>query len=171
MEAGDCGVAGTGKTTLAQELKKRGIACIDDATNGKDLGTWYDLEGNQLPYNANYSKSFSWEKVRWGWDIKKLEKFLEQNEFAIVCGYMPKIEDIAKKYFNEVILLDVTSEILNIRLSKRKNSYGYKPKERQRVLEDLTQLRQRLSLLPNLRIIDASQSIKQIADAVLSNKN
>lgn len=165
------GVAGTGKTTLAQELKKRGLACIDDATNGEDLGVWYDLEGNQLPHNTHHNKNFSWKNVRWGWNIDKLERFLEENELAVVCGYMPKIENIAKKYFDDIILLDTTPEVINTRLSKRKDGYGYKPEERRQALEELAQLRKTFASFPNLRTIDANQSIKQIADSVLAEEN
>lgn len=159
------GVAGTGKSTLAAKLKKHQLPCIDDATNGTDLGVFFDADEQKLPRNPHQDPDFSWDRYSWGWDIPKLESFLDKNNPAIVCGYTGDIVRLARKYFGQVVLLDTTPEVINKRLSKRPFGYGFKQDERKQALADLPQLRKRLAPL-NPVVIDANQPINKVADKV-----
>lgn len=159
------GVAGTGKTTLCQELQQRGVSCIDDATNGKDLGAWYDLDGKRLPHNVHREADFSWDNVQWGWDMQRLKNFFEQNNPAVVCGYTSNIVGLAKKYFDQVVLLDTSPEVINKRLRKRPSGYGFKQSQRNQVLADLPQLRKKLATFKP-EIVDASLPVSKRADAI-----
>lgn len=159
------GVAGTGKTTLSKELKKRDYACIDDATNGEDLGAWFDLEGNRLADDVHIQDNFSWDNVTWDWDIERLEAFLFNNDTAIVTGYKSDLETLIETYFDGILLLNATADIINRRLSKRPFGYGYKQDERQKVLNDLEDLPEKLKYFDPV-VINADLPVKKIADTV-----
>lgn len=118
------GISGTGKTTIAEELKKRGYHAISiDETAG--LCSWRNRETNEkFVGNATLNKEFI-DTHKWICDIDLLKKYMQTNtEIVFVLGMSSNRDEIAG-LFDKVLLLQCKPETFLHRLNTRtNNSHG-----------------------------------------------
>lgn len=160
------GVAGTGKSTLAKELRDRGFAAYDT-----EEGFSYHINkktGERAIYPANPSPEW-YEQHERVFDEKILENLFKkhQNENLFISS----ITANQSKYypdFDKIFLLTAPNDVIIHRLGTRTNNYfGRHPLELQRVIGRHEQFDDELKAIGAV-VIDSTQPIKAVAEAILS---
>lgn len=119
------GLSGTGKTTVCEELKRRGYRTVDA---DEELAFFADPETG-LPVEG--------KTTHWLWHKEKFHKAIQKNENepVFVCGGATNQEDF-KHHFDKIFTLHVEDEVLKHRiLTRTNNDYGKDPKELEQQLE------------------------------------
>ena len=161
------GVSGTGKTTVAEELQRRGYHVIH---GDRELAYRGDPEtGERLDGLAGESVP---DSVAWGhehhiWDVDKVRSLVadQRNAISFFCGgsrNFPRFIDL----FDAVFVLDIDLDTLNRRLAGRpEDEFGGQPAERALIVrlhatkEDIPK---------NAVSIDATAPIARVVDEILS---
>lgn len=160
------GVAGTGKSTIAKELRTRGYAAFDTET-----GFSYHINkknGEQSVYPAN--PSIEWydahERV---FDEKVLKNLFKKHarETLFICS----ITSNQKKYypqFDKIFLLTADDETLIKRIEQRTdNHFGKHPLELKRIIERRQAFDNELKAIDAV-VIDSTKPIKKVVDEILA---
>lgn len=160
------GVAGSGKSTIAKELKKRGYAAYDT-----EVGFSYHVDkqtGEKVAYPAN--PSLEWydqhERV---FDEKILENLFKKHahEPLFICS----ITANQKKYypqFDKIFLLTANDETLIKRIEQRTdNHFGKHPLELQRIISRHQAFDDELRAAGAV-VINSNQPTEKVADGILS---
>ncbi len=149
------GVSCTGKTTVCNELQRRGYQAIH---GDRELAYQGEPETGQPTDTASHEKHI--------WDVKKVKALVDnKNEpLTFFCGgsrNFSKFIDL----FDGVFILEVDIETLNRRLDERpENEFGGKKTER----ELIVRLHQSKKDIPkNGTIIDATAPIEHVVDAIV----
>ncbi len=161
------GVSGTGKTTVATELRRRGydvihgdraLACKGDPTTGEplDMAT-LDPQGLDVEFGHRHHV----------WNVGKVTSIIADHSHPMTffCGGSRNHHQFIE-LFDAVFVLDIDQETLRARLAARpEDEFGGNPEEQAVVLrlhatkEDIPQ---------NAVIIDATAPLERVVDTVLS---
>jgi len=120
------GISGTGKTTIAEEMKKRGFNAysIEDDIDG--LFDMYHTETKQKA-TGHFEQTLDNAKNHdWICDIKMLKELIEKNsnKTTYYFGVASNLKEIIP-FFDELILLTANEECLRHRLTHRTtNDFG-----------------------------------------------
>ncbi len=151
------GLSGTGKTTVGEQLHKRGFTVIDaDQAFG-----FYGDPKTGLPTN---NKS----QLNWLWDKDKIEKELsDTKEVTFICGGAMNQNEFMH-YFTKVFTLSVDNKTLKDRLLNRTNNdFGKESEDLTRQLDwnkgTVDYSKQRGTIL-----IDATKAVEAVVDEILS---
>lgn len=148
------GVSCAGKTTVCDELIKRGYHAIH---GDRELAYQGDPETG-LPTDGLTHEHHIW-------DIEKVKSLVANKDETITffCGGSRNFFKFIE-LFNEVFILDIDLETLKHRLDQRpKDEWGSKPSERELVIR----LHQTREDLPEKGIIiDATQPIEKVVDEI-----
>jgi len=153
------GVSGTGKTTVCEELNRRGYKAIEA---DEEIAHYADPKTG-LPTN---------EKIpdNWIWNKEKFNKAIEQegDSSIFICGGAMNQEDF-KHHFNKVFTLHIDDETLKYRLLHRiNNDFGKHPDELALQLEwnkgAVKYSKERGTIL-----IDAIKPVSEVVDEILSH--
>ncbi|MDP2656440.1 MAG: AAA family ATPase [bacterium] len=161
------GVSGVGKTTLAGELNKRGILAYDvDSVPG--LCHWRNKETKEKA-DYEYGIGKEWLMAHdWIADEEQLRHLLGNAETVVVLG----LTGNQKQYFqlfDTVYLLQCPPEVFLKRIDVRiDNDFGKEKSEQEHILSWYEGFEKRL-IDQGVFPIDATQSIAEIADRVMSN--
>ncbi len=151
------GVSASGKSTVCEELKRRGYAAVDGdqelAYNGHPE-TGESIPGLQHEHHI--------------WDVEKLKVYIDDKSKDIMffCGGSRNFKKFID-LFDDVFVLDVDEESIIERLASRDqpDGWGKKPSEVQLVL----QLNKTKEDIPNEAIIiDATNSLDSVVGAILN---
>ncbi|KKC41012.1 nucleoside kinase [Devosia epidermidihirudinis] len=161
------GVSGTGKTTIAEELQRRGYHVVHGdrelAYRGDPL-TGLPLPG---PIPAGVPDPIAWVHEHHIWDIDKLKAHLADDHAPITffCGGARNFPDFVD-LFDTVFVLDVDRETLERRLALRPaDEFGGNPAERDLIM----QLHATKADIPSNAIsIDATAPLALVVDTILS---
>ena len=153
------GVSGTGKTSVCEELKKRGYKAVEadeEIAHYADPKTGLPTE-EKIPDN-------------WIWNEEKFNKALQQEGDGpiFICGGAMNQEDF-KHHFEKVFTLHIDNETLKHRLSNRTNNdFGKKPDELALQLEwnkgAIKYSKERGTVL-----IDATRPIEIVVDEIIEH--
>lgn len=158
------GVSGTGKTSVATELERRGyhvihgdrvLAYKGDPRTGEPLE---DFAKNSDPAFAHRHHL---------WDVKKVRSLVADTSHPVsfFCGGSRNFRQFID-LFDEVFVLDVDLETLKKRLAVRsEDEFGRKSAERDLVLR-LHATKEDIPL--NATIIDATVPLTSVVDDILS---
>jgi thymidylate kinase len=151
------GISGTGKTTVAKELIKRGRKAIDaDAEFG-----YFGDPKTGLPTDEQH-------QLNWLWDLDKITSFAKSSsdETVYICGgamNQDKVKDVFKKRFTLVI----DNETMRHRLLNRTNNdFGKKPDDLARQLEWNKGAAEYARSIGST-VIDATRPIEQVAQQII----
>jgi broad-specificity NMP kinase len=151
------GGSGTGKTTVCEELKKRGYQVVDA---DEELAFFADPKTG-LPVNE--------KTTHWLWDKEEFHAAIQkgENEPVFVCGGATN-QDEFKDHFEKMFTLHADDAVLTHRLLTRTNNdFGKDPKDLEQQLEwnknAIAYAKQRGSTL-----IDATRPLKEVVDEILS---
>ena len=163
------GVSGTGKTSVCQELRRRGYVAINgdrelayqgDPTTGEKTEDF----GHGLPTFLSPEICHA-QNI---WDVEKVRRLAanQDDEATFFCGGSRNFKQFID-LFDEIFILDVDAETLNERLDSRPDDdWGKRKSERELILR----LHATKEDLPSSGIvIDATQPLVSVVDEILSH--
>lgn len=159
------GVSGTGKSTLAQEFKKRGLNAVD-----LDSGfcSWKNIKtGAEANINDKDSADF-YNENDWYCDVEKLNNFLnEQTSPLYVFGASANQNDFLN-LFDKIFLLKCSPETFCKRIDLRtNNSYGKRASEKENELRWFEGFNS-LMVDKGAIVINAEDSIEEVINHIIS---
>ena len=157
------GVSCAGKTTVCDELQRRGYHAIH---GDNELAYWGDLKTGKPVVNGSPD-----EHRTWIWDVEKVRALVaDQNHAAtFFCGGS-RNSDHFIGLFDEVFVLEIDLDTLNRRLAARpENKWGGTASEGESFAR--LQHETKEGLPKNAIIIDATAPLSSIVDAILENAN
>lgn len=117
------GVPGSGKSSVAGELSRRGYSALD-ADEDASLSGWVSIvESGERPSEA----SANWfTDHRWEWNMSRLDELIAQigDDILFVCGSASNLEELVGR-FSKVIALEIDVETLADRLDAIDQAYGF----------------------------------------------
>ncbi len=158
------GVSGTGKTSVATELERRGY----HVAHGDRVLAYrgHPETGEPLEdFATNSDASFAHQHHLW--DVKKVKSLLadQSHPVSFFCGGSRNFREFID-LFDEVFVLDVDLETLKRRLASRpEEEFGGKPAERDLIMrlhatkEDIPE---------HATIVDATLPLASVVDDILS---
>ena len=134
------GMSGTGKTTVLDELRRRGHITVDT-----DYDNW------QLPDRT--------------WDERRMQQLLESNPDVVVSG---TVDNQVRFYdrFEHVVLFSVPLDVLIERVRSRTNNpYGKTSEQQAEIARYLDTVEPRLRRGANLEL-DGQRKTSELADII-----
>jgi shikimate kinase len=134
------GMSGVGKTTVLEELRRRGHTTVDT-----------DYDGWELPNGM--------------WDEQRMDQLLAFNRDVVVSG---TVENQGRLYdrFEHVVLLSAPLHVLVERVSTRTNNpYGTTPEQRAEIAQYLDTVEPLLRRGATLEL-DGQRPASKLADAI-----
>lgn len=153
------GVSCAGKTTVCDELQRRGYHAIH---GDEELAYWGDLKTGE-PVDGS-----SDEHRTWIWDVEKVRALVsDQNHAAtFFCGGS-RNSDRFIGLFDEVFVLEIDLDTLNRRLAARpENEWGGTASEGESFAR--LQHETKEGLPRNAIIIDATAPLSSVVDTILA---
>ena len=162
------GMVGTGKSTVSEELNKRGFESHDADEEG--FNYWFNRKTHNIAKNLSkykvhtpsFHKKYEWLMIRS--KVEELHK-RAQDKIIFLCGVTGNENDMSDLFAREIELI-IDENTLKHRLSTRiSNDFGKAPFELELVLGWYK------SLTPRTLTIDASQSLDKVVDEILKIAN
>lgn len=160
------GVSGTGKTTIANELHKKGLKVISlDEVEG--LCFWKNkVTGIKVDYEAVLNKEFI-DAHEWECDIELLKKMMSGNEDVYVLGSASNQNDFLP-FFTKILLLQCKPETFFKRIMQRTdNDFGKDEGAQQFILSWYKEFEDNL-LQKGAIPIDVSNSLEKVVETILN---
>lgn len=161
------GIQGSGKTTVAAELKKQGYPTIDS----DDISHWVDENGTPLTEKRPSNPSDAWLRTHaWVWDQVKLQECLAQplDRPLLLCGIS---WDQSHYYdlFDRIILLELDEVTVRQRLLTRDNGsvFGKQPHELQLILERMATFQDQAKAAGAVAI-DAHKPLRDVVREIIN---
>lgn len=161
------GCSGAGKTTIAAELARQGLTCID-ADDDPFLARSVDAAGNVV--EEPEAPDLAWlSRHYWAWDPARLDELIRAAAPATlyVCGGADNQPAVAGR-FTQVFLLEIDEPTMLARLDARRDYHDWG-----RIGDTREYLRRKLPVLQDrLRAsgaipIDARQPLDQVVESIL----
>jgi hypothetical protein len=165
------GNPGSGKTTLAGELGRRGFVAIDPDYDA-DLSYWQNADGRQIAKAAGPAQPDAhWLRThQWVWSRSRLQNILRQYEPApvFVCGIALNIDKVVD-LFERVFLLRIDAETQERRLVTydARNPPGRTEAGRQQI-RDGRPIFERQMLVLGAIALDGTAPTATVADQLLA---
>ena len=165
------GISGTGKTTVAQELRRRGFHVIEG-----DLELAYRgyLKTGQALSALDHQRALNdpeWGQKHWLWDINKVKAVIADHSTPIsfLCGgsrnFLSFIHLLDGVFILEVADLDTLLRRIDERVAQDPTDWGAKPEEK----ELIARLHATKEDTPTSGVfIDATAPLAQVVDQILS---
>ncbi len=161
------GVSGSGKSTICEELNKRGYKAFDGDSGG--LTVWQNKEtGREIPW-SEIDNTPEWYALHsWNISRNKIQELARQYpDQTIFIGANTANEDEIRDLFSKIIYLDVSEEMLKKRIHERtNNNYGKKPHELARTLNYRPRKKEKYEKIGAI-MVDADQPLDDVVDIVL----
>lgn len=161
------GGSGAGKTTVAEELERRGYHVIHGDRTLAYYGDPKTGQPAQAPQLDNEADSVRWGYEHWIWPAEQVKALIAErtNPVSFFCGHSANSADFIQ-LFDGIFFLEVDAETLSQRLSKRPpDEFGGKPIEQELVMK-LNQAK--ADIPPGAVIINSSAPVTHVADEILS---
>jgi broad-specificity NMP kinase len=159
------GRGGSGKSTVAEELQRRGYTAFD----GDDLPGLSRSEDAVTgePVIIDYSKYFDPSKTAWNWQVPVLEEFLAAHtgNTAFLCGSASNELDFHRR-FDKVFVLTLHPDTHAERLRTRASEYGKEPRVAANILAEQPVFVEQAAALGAITI-DADGTLQQTVDSIL----
>ena len=162
------GCSGAGKTTIAAELARRGLAAVD-ADDDPVLARFVDPAGAVVAEEPA-APDLAWlARHSWAWDPARLDELIRAAAPATlyVCGGADNAQEVAGR-FTQVFLLEIDEPTMLARLDARRDYHDWG-----RIGDTREYLRRKLPVLQDrLRAagaipIDARQPLDQVVESIL----
>lgn len=163
------GISGSGKTTVRNELRRRGYQAFgtDEVYNNQ---TGEPLK-QSVPVTIRtpaWRSKHSWKAARA--EVEKLQENVK-DEPVFLCGAVANDETELWDLFDTVIALTINEETLRHRITTRTNDdFGKSPHEFELLLNWQKTAREDYQKLGAI-IIDATQPVEVVVDAILAKGN
>lgn len=159
------GQAGTGKSSVAGELQRRGFAAYD--TDSMPEVTGFDRVGTGEPVPwSEISHPIDFKRVAWNWRRPELERLLASADDVFVCAITANVYELAH-LFDRIFVLVPDRETLAHRLRERTtNTFGKDPREAAGVLSHNEVIASQWRSRGGVEI-DASRPLPDVVDEIL----
>jgi hypothetical protein len=158
------GGSGTGKTSVATELERRGyhvihgdrvLAYVGDPETGQALAGPPEGVADRI----------AWSHAHWIWPVDKVRSFVADTTHPVTffCGGSRNFHKFVG-LFDKVFVLDIDVQTLNRRLDGRPNEPGFEPDERALVLR----YHSTREYLPAGIIVDTASTVSSVVDDILA---
>ncbi|MBX5135945.1 nucleoside kinase [Rhizobium lentis] len=157
------GSSGTGKTSVASELERRGYHVVH---GDRVLAYVGDPEtGRALAGPPEGAERIAWGYAHWIWPAEKVRAIAADTTYPVTffCGGSRNFHKFLH-LFDKVFVLNIDVETLNRRLDGRPDEPGFKPAERALVLR----YHKTREYLPVGINIDTAGSITGVVDDILA---
>lgn len=149
------GVSGTGKTSVCEELCRRGYVAIHGDRELRAQGRPTTFASPELRHAHNL------------WDVEKVRRLAanQDDDVTFFCGGSRNFTQFLD-LFDEVFILEVDAVTLNERLDRRPDDWGKNTSERELILR----LHATKADIPGRGIVlDATQPLVSVVDDILSH--
>ena len=161
------GVSGTGKTTVAEELQRRGYHVIHGDRELSYRGHPETGEPLNEQVHESVTDSIAWQHKHWIWSVDKVKLLVADRSCAntFFCGGARNSHRFID-LFDAVFVLTVDPGTLNRRLAARpEDEFGGKPSER----ELIRRLHATKEDIPKSGVvIDATAPVERVVDEILA---
>lgn len=168
------GAAGTGKSSVKNELKERGYEAYDTDERGYGMAQWQNNKtGYVHPKSSVKSEARTEEFLNeHSWKvteplIEELAAYVSDDKVVFLCGNVAnekEISDISRATFALVVDRDTLEQRI---LNRTDNNWGKQPHELQQTLDELERAN-KTYVDQGDTIIDASKPIKAVVDGILA---
>lgn len=164
------GVSGTGKTTVAEELQRRGF----DVIHGDRQLAYYGDPKSGTPMTAPSfgceEDAVHWGYMHWIWPVDRVRSLIGDHgrPMTFFCGHSANAWQFINR-FDKTFVLAVDPETLQSRLARRpEDEFGGKLIERALI----SRLHASGEGLPeNAELVDATPPVSEVVDNILSRCN
>ncbi|MFT3893665.1 MAG: AAA family ATPase [Anaerolineales bacterium] len=164
------GISGTGKTSVAEELQRRGYHVLHGDWVLKYRGDPKTGEPVNEPVHASEMDRAVWQQAHLLWDLDKVKSVIADHSQAIsfFCGgsrnFSKFIDSLDGVFILEVEDLDTLYRRLDERVARDPTDWGGKPEEKELV----ARLHRTKEDIPrNGIVIDATQPLVSVVDEIL----
>jgi shikimate kinase len=159
------GISGSGKTYIVQKLKNK-YPSIYDSDEIQDLSDWFGWSRKPVKFPKNADKKWL-DEHEFLWDREVLQKFIKENEPAIIFGLSGNCFSMLD-LFDEVYYLDISpAEIKkHLKSQNRLNPMGKTKEQADLVIKYMKTIRRKASAL-KIPFIDANQPPEQIINQIM----
>lgn len=161
------GVAGSGKSTVCRELRRRGYSAYD-IENTAGLFTFVNKSTGKAAEDYGYDDPAWFERHVWMCDREKLQSLMLANQHgpAFYCGIAGNLDDLLD-LFDSVFLLRVGEDTLRRRLSgRRADDFGRSRAIQNWLLSWKEEWEDRMRQL-GAQLIDADRDIGEVVDEII----
>ena len=165
------GVSGTGKTTVAEALQRRGYHVLHGDRELKYRGDPTTGEPVHEPVHKSAWDKAVWQQEHLLWDVDKVKSVVADHSMPIsfFCGGSRNFEKFIELFDGVFVLevddLDTLDRRLDARVARDPTDWGGKPEEKELV----ARLHRTKEDIPkNGIIIDATAPIARVVDEILS---
>ena len=163
------GCSGAGKSAVAVELARRGLASID-ADGDPWLARFVDPAGAVVAEEPTAPNRAWLARHRWAWDPARLDELIRAAGPATlwVCGGADNQEEVGGR-FTRVFLLEIDESTMLARLDARRDyhDWGQIGDTREYLRHKLPALQDQLRASGAIPV-DARQPLGQVVDAILA---
>ena len=148
------GISGTGKSSVCNELQKRGYKAIN---GDRELAYQGDPETGKRTEASGHEYHI--------WDVDKVREIAAntEDEIAFFCGGSRNFDKFID-LFDKVLVLDVDTETLKQRLNSRAvDDWGANKEEKELILR----LHATKEDIPEGTIIDTARPLNEVVDAIV----
>ena len=154
------GESGTGKTSLAAELRRRGYRAYDG-----DTFAYHADPATGQPITARLDH---YAHIDWLWDTAHLRQLLAVPGDLFITGATDNQQDFYP-LFATIFIFTIDAHTLTQRLQHRRpGDYGMRPEELQDILHTFQGFTQR-TIEAGAIPIDAAQPLAKVADDILAH--
>ncbi|MHA6296994.1 AAA family ATPase [Devosia sp. CAU 1758] len=161
------GGSGTGKTTVAEELERRGYHVVHGDRTLAYYGDPETGEPMKTPQLESEADTVKWGYEHWIWPVERVKALIieQSNAISFFCGHSANSGKFIG-LFDGVFVLDVRAETLSSRLVKRpEDEFGGRPIEQELVMR----LHETKEGIPEGAVsIDANAPVARVVDALLA---
>lgn len=164
------GISGTGKTSVAEELQRRGYHVLHGDRELAYSGDPQTGEALTLPENLSPTEKAQWKQDHQLWHLKKVKSIISDHSSPITffCGGARNYKQFIA-LFDDIFVLEITDiELLLFRLDERvardPTDWGSKPEEKIIVIQSHAV---RHDTLPKGNMINAAAPITQVVDDII----
>jgi adenylate kinase family enzyme len=168
------GVSGTGKTTVAEELQRRGYHVLHGDRELKYRGDPKSGEPLSEPAHKSEMDKAVWQQEHLLWDLDKVKSVIADHSIPIsfFCGgsrnFHRFIDLLDGVFILEVDDLDTLYRRFDERVARDPTDWGGKPEERE-LVERLHRTKE--DLPKGGVVIDATAPIERVVDEILEKCN
>ncbi len=162
------GVSGSGKTTIAATMKKRGY----NASNMDSIGglcSWVDLATGKPDPNFKINDVTDWaDRYDWLWSQQRLTQLLGNSALTYFCGSSGNQETFYPM-FSKIFLLEMDQQLIRDRIfnSDRDHEYGRKPGELEAIFNYYEEFQDK-ARAAGATVIDARESIDKNINLIIA---
>jgi broad-specificity NMP kinase len=152
------GMSGAGKSSVIEELKRRGFDAID--TDSDAWCEWKTVAPTEQPQETEQD---------WVWREDKITELLKQERDAplFVCGCKSN-QGMFYPLFDSVVLLSCPTSVLLDRLAIRlTNDYGKSEEERARIIQHIEFVEPLLRTGCDVEFDTSTMSVQQLANELV----